>query len=60
MEWLPELVCQCARFLADGVPLPKSDVHTTPDGEATCATSCAGGGCPRFNCTTDSFITCAR
>ena len=59
LEWIPELICQCANFLADGTPLP-TDGSGSFDGatEPICHTDCDLGGCA-YDCVADAFFTCA-
>lgn len=57
MDWIPELVCQLVRFLADAVPIPKS---LKLDGEeASCQNPCPNpvANC-NYDCHQDAFLSC--
>ena len=62
MDWIPELICQITRYLADGVPMPTNGLTSgtrDSDGEPSCANACTNTSlnCD-YDCVADAFLTC--
>ena len=59
MEWIPEMVCQMASFLADGTPIPVDGATTDGLNEDVCHTDCDVSGSCSYDCEADAFFTCS-